>query len=106
MTTAFCDSLRSNPCPTYVELLQNIHRILQRNGFRQLPQLSSSQRFDVHRPFLLEDAVPNSNQTIGRIVRKKFRAQRRRKYDDNLNAMLGIGAGGILGGLLLASLIN
>lgn len=104
MTTAYCEALRLNPCPTYVQLLHDIQTQLRQRGFKQKPQLSSSQRFDVNRHFLLDDAVANSNQTIGRTMRKRFKAQRRRRYDNNMNDMMGIGAA-VVGGMILADII-
>lgn len=104
MTTAFCEALREESCPTYVQLLQNIHRSLQRRRFRQRPQLSSSQRFDFDRPFLLEDAVPNSNRTIGLTMRKKFKTRRKRYKNDFLFTAMSVGAGA-LGGLVIADML-
>lgn len=104
MTTAFCDALRSNPCPTYTELIATIQQLLRQRGFSQRPQLSSTQTFDVHRPFILDDAVPNSNRTLGRIMRREFKARPRRISDSNFGTMLGVG-GAALGGFLLADLL-
>merc|ERR1719254_157967 len=91
MTTAFCDSLRAAPCPTYPELMRNLNQLLSRRGFRQCAQLTSTQRFDLNRPFLLADVVPNSNPRLGRTVRRKF-PPRARKMQGPLADMLGLGA--------------
>lgn len=72
MTMAFVSSLQRNPHPTYDELLEGLLKEMKRKGFHQKPQLSSSQEFDVGRPFLMNDAIPNSNYMIGRTIRKKF----------------------------------
>lgn len=32
MTTAFCDVLQSNPCPSYPELMDQLNRLLRRRG--------------------------------------------------------------------------
>ena len=69
MTTAFCNALRRNPCPTYSELLQAMHAELRRGGMSQRPQLSSSQRFGFDRPFLLTDIVTNTNPQVQRCLR-------------------------------------
>merc|ERR1712070_161291 len=102
MTTAFCDSLRTNPCPTYIDLIQILNKLLRRRGFRQRAQLTSTQCFDFERPFLLTDVVPNSNPQLGRLVRRKF-PPRARKMDGPLADMLGIGAG-VIGGMMLADM--
>ena len=64
MTTAFCNAIRRNPCPTYAELLQTMHAELRRGGMSQRPQLSSSQRFSFDRPFLLTAIVTNTNPQV------------------------------------------
>lgn len=94
---AFVSSLQNNPNPTYDQLLDGLLREMKKKGFHQKPQLSSSQvwqglwfvhlllqffsfilttciqEFDVGRPFLMNDALPNSNCLIGRTMRKKFK---------------------------------
>merc|ERR1719215_1034730 len=72
MTTAFCDVLRQDACPSYPELMARLHDLMRRRGFSQRPQLTSSQAFSFGRPFHLGDAISNSNQQLGRIFRKKF----------------------------------
>lgn len=104
MTTAFCEILRRNPCPTYVELLMSVQTMLNKRRFRQRAQLSSTQKFDVHRPFLLEDAIPNSNRTIGRTMRRKFPPKKRRNQE--MNNILGIGAAAAIGGLFFGQLMS
>ena len=109
MTTAICHVLRENPCPYYPELLQRLHQFLQRHGYGQKPQMSSSQAFPIDRPFLLDDILPNMNppEKVGyRIVRKKFPPRPNAQYttDDRLGSMLMMGAAGALGGLLLADI--
>jgi hypothetical protein len=103
MTTALCDSLRSNPCPTYVQLIAEVQQNLNKSSFKQQAQLTSSQAFDVNRPFLLDDIVPNSNATIGRLMRRKF-PPRRKQYNDEFAGMLGVGAAAV-GGLVLANIL-
>lgn len=129
LTQAFCSYLRQNPCPTYPELLDGLTMHIRQAGFRQRPVLSSSQgtyddisiipipfnifknklcidvqyvAFDIHRPFLLTDIIPNINHedVVGRrIVRIKFKARPRRSYlrDRRLasqtSTAAGIGAG-------------
>jgi hypothetical protein len=83
MTTAFVGALRKVPHPTYDELLEELQRQMRINGFKQVPQMSSTQEFDFGRPFLLFDALANSNMLVGRTINKRFRpggkeGQRRR----------------------------
>lgn len=74
MTTAFCDVLRHTGPRQLAcgQLLDIMNCTIAARGFRQRAQLTSSQRFRFDRPFQLDDAVPNSNPTLGRIFRRKF----------------------------------
>jgi hypothetical protein len=74
MTTAFTQALKNNPLPTYDELLDNLLKEMKSNHFQQRPQMSSSQEFEIGRPFSLIEALPNTNSTVGRTVTKKFKA--------------------------------
>jgi len=102
MTTAFCDALRQDPCPTYPDLMAHLHKLMISRGFLQRPQLTSSQAFSWDRPFHLEDAVPNSNQQLGRIFRRRFSPQPR-PITGPLRELLGIGMG-VAGGMMAADL--
>jgi len=104
MTTAFADVLRAHPCPSYFELLDLMHRNLRHRGFSQRPQLSSTQRFDFDRPFLLDDILPNSNPQVGRVVRRKFPPQPRAMRGP-LADMLGIGLA-VAGGMVLGDMMG
>lgn len=104
MTTAFCDVLRSNPCPTYPQLMSQLHGSLRRRGFSQRPQLTSSQRFDIDRPFILSDILPNMNAQTGRIFRRKF-PPRPRPMQGPLADMLGLGVA-VLGGMVMGDIIG
>jgi len=104
MTTAFCDVLRADPCPTYPQLMQALHQNLRRRGFSQRPQLTSTQRFHFDRPFLLSDVIPNTNEQIGRIFRRKF-PPRPRPMQGPLADMLGIGVA-VLGGMMVADIAS
>ena len=88
LTTAFCEALRRNPCPTYIELISALNRIMRERGFKQRPQLTSTQRFDCDRPFLLEDVVPNSNERLGRVVRRRFASSPRQSSDPDLQQII------------------
>lgn len=79
MTTALVGALRKNSRPTYDQLLEELLRQMKANGFAQRPQMSSSQEFDFGRPFLLFDALPNTNRQIGRTITKKFRPDKSRR---------------------------
>eukprot|EP00401_Gymnodinium_catenatum_P076387 CAMPEP_0117470840 /NCGR_PEP_ID=MMETSP0784-20121206/7424_1 /TAXON_ID=39447 /ORGANISM="" /LENGTH=597 /DNA_ID=CAMNT_0005264943 /DNA_START=42 /DNA_END=1832 /DNA_ORIENTATION=- len=106
MTTAFCDVLRQNSCPTYPQLLDMLHNNLRRRGFSQRPQLTSSQQFSFDRPFVISDILPNTNPEIGRTVRRRFPPQpRKMDPSDPLAMMLGVGAG-LLGGMLVADVVG
>mmetsp|Transcript_41807 Transcript_41807/g.75910 ORF Transcript_41807/g.75910 Transcript_41807/m.75910 type:complete len:458 (-) Transcript_41807:404-1777(-) len=104
MTTAFCDVLRSNPMLQYSQLMAQLAQVMRSRGFRQRPQLSSSQRFSSDRMFTLTDAIPNSNNSLGRTVRRRF-PPRPRKVKGPLADLLPIGLG-IAGGLLAADIIG
>ncbi|KAK3280423.1 hypothetical protein CYMTET_11722, partial [Cymbomonas tetramitiformis] len=100
MTTAFVEALSNHPNHTYPTLMDNLHHNLRRHGFKQRPQLSSSQAFDINRPFTLFDIQPNQNPQIGLQFRKKKKP--RRSYTGTpLGNMLMIGAAGYVG-LMLA----
>mmetsp|Transcript_26968 Transcript_26968/g.49541 ORF Transcript_26968/g.49541 Transcript_26968/m.49541 type:complete len:118 (+) Transcript_26968:152-505(+) len=99
MTTAFCDVLRMEPCPTYPALMARLTTMLHRRGFSQKAQLTSSQRFDFNRLFVLTDIVPNSNPSLGRTFRRKF-APRPRRVLGPLKDVLLTGAA-VWGGLVL-----
>lgn len=105
MTTAFCEILRANPCPTYVELLVSIQTMLNKRRFKQRAQLSSSQVFDIHRPFILDDAILNGNKTIGQTIRCRF-PPRKKKSTVHIENLLGMGAMAALGGFILEKIIS
>lgn len=106
MTTAFISAVVNNPWGhSYPSLLHHIRKALLARGLGQLPQLSSSQRFPINRPFNLSDIVPNHNKLLGR----QFNKNRRRKVQHGsgqsagFNTMLGI-LGGFAGGALIGEL--
>merc|ERR550514_674383 len=76
MTKSFLAALEESPgvAPTYPELMGRIYAKLRERGFEQVPQLSSSQRFDQQgRRFSVVDGiVPNANPELGRIVNKRY----------------------------------
>lgn len=107
MTTAFCEALRSDPCPSYPELMSRLHQSMRRHGFSQRPQLTSTQQFEWHRPFVLADILPNQNPQIGRTVRRRF-PPRPKRMDGPLAELLNSGvavAGGMLAGALLGEML-
>ena len=79
MTTAFVNALKTNPFATYGELLELIHKNLKERKFKQRPQLTSSQRFDVHRKAFsfTEGIEPNQNSRIGRTMRKQVKKKKK-----------------------------
>jgi len=101
MSSAFCDVLRTDPCPAYPDLMMRLNELMQRRGFTQRPQLTSSQAFAFDRLFHLEDSIPNSNRQLGRIFRKRFPPQPR-AMSGPLADMLGIGVA-VAGGLVVGA---
>merc|ERR1712071_482066 len=97
MTTAFIHSIRTQPNATYAQLLSSLHSNLKRRGFKQKPQLTTSQRFDVHRKHFSFTAgiEENKNSEIGRKLNgnKKKKKKKKKKFK---NAEL-LGAGLIAG---------
>ncbi|KAJ8603633.1 hypothetical protein CTAYLR_007580 [Chrysophaeum taylorii] len=81
MTNAFLKAIAQNPMPLYPEFMDSLHRALRSKGFRQKPQLSSSQKFDLsNRVFsLTEGFVPNYNTTLGRVPNPNGPRRRRRR---------------------------
>merc|ERR1719203_2324758 len=73
MTTAFCDVLHNSCALTYPDLMNQLNAVMRRRGFSQRAQLTSSQRFDFNRLFLLDNIISNSNATVGRTVRRRFK---------------------------------
>ena len=81
MTNALLKALKDNPLPLYPDLFRALHANLRKKGFRQRPQLTSSQPFDVtNRVFSLTDGfVPNHNAVYGVPPGAKHRHRRRRR---------------------------
>ncbi|KAJ1454782.1 caspase domain-containing protein [Pelagophyceae sp. CCMP2097] len=93
MTNAFLKALGQDPMPLYPEFMAALNRAMKSHGFKQKPQLSSSQRFGLaDRIFsLTQGFVPNGNAQIGRVM-QPGRAPRRRKKEKRS------GMGGMMGG--------
>lgn len=91
MTSAFCEELRKKSNPGYTELITEMNRIMKQKGFKQCPQLTSSQAFQFPRQFTLTDAIPNSNRQLGRVMTHgKFKPNPRPMAEgDPLAEMLG-----------------
>jgi len=102
MTTAFCDVMRAKRCLSYPDLMQQLNHVMRSRGFSQHAQLTSSQRFDFNRPFLLDDIIPNGNPTVGRTFRHRF-PPRPRPMQGPLADMLGIGVA-VVGGMMMAEM--
>jgi hypothetical protein len=73
MTKAFCSALRKNPVLSYPQLMQHMRSHLAKRGLKQRPSLSSTQSFDLDRQFSLDHILPNQNQQLGRIIRRRFK---------------------------------
>ena len=104
MTQSFIRAYQERPMAPYPEFMALIHRHLQRRGFRQRPQLTSSQKFDVRsRVFSFTDGIqPNHNPQIGRIKRRHMRPAKAGYKKNNMNDLL-FSAGGAMA---LAGLAN
>jgi len=72
MTQSFIKAYEENQRATYPQFLSAIHRNLKQRGFKQRPQLTASQRFDVQsRIFSFVDGIePNGNPQVGRMKRR------------------------------------
>ena len=105
MTTAFCDVLRRYPAPSYDELLREMSRHIAARGMSQRPQLSSSQRLPLDRPFLVDDICSNENPTIGRVFRRRFPPRPRDLSSTPLGTLLGVGAA-VYGGMLVGDALG
>lgn len=90
MTTAFCAVFRKNPAPMYSELLRSLHEQMISGGFTQRPNLTSTQRFETTRVFIMDDILTNTNLTLGRTFRRKF-PPNPRPMDDRMQEMVGAG---------------
>lgn len=97
MTTAFVNTLKRNPFPTYDELLEGLLKEMKLNGFPQKPQMSSTQEFQIGRPFSLVEALPNTNENIGRTITRRFKSDNSKLNAAPLMALL-------LGGTVLTSM--
>mmetsp|Transcript_2494 Transcript_2494/g.2630 ORF Transcript_2494/g.2630 Transcript_2494/m.2630 type:complete len:512 (+) Transcript_2494:95-1630(+) len=106
MTTAFTQALQRNPAPSYNELMRSLLTHMQRGGFEQRPNLTSSQRFDPNRLFVFDDIIPNSNQKLGRVFRRKFPP--RPRNDPVMNDILGMAgmAAAAVGGYMIMDAIG
>jgi len=101
LTTAFCEVMQPGAAPlSHAELLVQLRQAMERDGFSQVPQLSSSQAFEASQSaFTLGSAhalaggqglIPlNRNPTLGQVVRQRFEPQPQ-PYDEEspLHAML------------------
>eukprot|EP00978_Attheya_sp_CCMP212_P000794 scaffold1654_cov45-Attheya_sp.AAC.2 len=94
MTQSFIKAYQENSRATYPAFMASIHRHLQRRGFKQRPQLTTSQTFDVRsRIFSFVDGIePNRNPQIGRMKKRHIRAGRANGGNSGLNDILfGVG---------------
>ena len=94
MTQSFIKAYQEDSMATYPDFMASIHRHLKRRGFRQRPQLTTSQSFDVRsRIFSFVDGIePNRNTHIGRIKKRHIRAGRANTGKSVTNEILfGVG---------------
>ena len=95
-------AIKDNPLPLYPDLFRALHANLRKKGFRQRPQLTSSQPFDVsNRVFSLTDGfVPNHNAVYGVPPGAKHRHRRRRRGRRGTGGLEGVLAAGLGAGIL------
>lgn len=81
MTQSFIAAYRQNPMATYPDFVRLIHENLRRRKFKQRPQLTTSQTFDVQsRVFSFVDGIePNKNREVGRLKRQHLRPAKKGK---------------------------
>lgn len=105
MTTALCNTLERRRSMTHGELLEGLRGELRSNGFSQLPNLCSSQRFDSNRPFSPtgETIEGNHNPVLGRKHRKKKHPKNPNLLIGGLGDMLMAGAAGFMAGDLMGN---
>ena len=102
MTNALLKALKDNPLPLYPDLFRALHANLRKKGFRQRPQLTSSQPFDVsNRVFSLTDGfVSNHNAVYGVPPGAKPRHRRRRRGRRGTGGLESVLAAGLGAGIL------
>ncbi|XP_026193569.1 metacaspase-1-like [Cyclospora cayetanensis] len=106
MTTAFVTALTQMPFShSYPSLMDALSQSMMQRGLSQRPQLTSSQRFEFNRPFSLTAAIPNSNQFLGRRIRRRCRAPATNTQSALAGGMLAA-AGGLAAGFLLAEILD
>lgn len=115
MTQAFLASYQQMPNASYPDFLAALHKNLKSRGFRQRPQLTASQQFDVsHARFSVTGAngiQPNRNAQIGRMKRRHIKPGKAGSggafdIDDFLAGKTGKYAAAAVGVALLASILD
>merc|ERR1712232_1369201 len=108
MTQSFIAAFEQNPNgATYPEFLSSIHSSLRRRGFKQRPQLTSSQAFNVqNRIFSFTEGIEsNRNPKVGRIKRRHIKPGKGRKQGmGNIDEFL-FGAAAVAGGAALFGML-
>lgn len=107
MTTAFLSAVTANPYGhSYPTLLEHIRKALRARGLSQVPQLSSSQKFPLDRPFNLVDIIPNHNAQFGRVGTPNRAAKARAKMNRFKNMLNLEGNGQEVLGMVAGALLN
>lgn len=116
MTTAFISALTANPYNhSYPSLLDHIRQSLKARGLKcQKPQLSSSQRFNMTRPFNLTDIIPNQNHVMGRVHQqtmfsnpnKQKKKKKKKHFGGHGFGLAAAVLGGVAGGMLLNEIFD
>jgi len=110
MTNALSSVCAVAPNLPYTQLLASIHQTLQKYQYCQRPVLTSSQAFDYRRPFNPNgDILPNTNQVLGRIVRRYFEPRpnkhtKKQMKKLGIESMMAGAAMGVMGMALLDAL--
>jgi len=103
MTQSFISAYEENPYATYPQFMAAINSALKQRRFKQRPQLTASQPFNVkERVFsLVEGIEPNHNHKVGRIQNRHIRPGRAGGGGGGPMDAILLGAGAFaLGGLL------
>ncbi|CAK9088341.1 Metacaspase-1 [Durusdinium trenchii] len=72
---SFCVALEVHETQCKMNWMEMMDIVMQDFHFKQEPQLSSSQRFDLHREFSFHDSIPNSNERTGAVGREAAEAE-------------------------------
>ena len=106
MTSAVLDALSTHPALTYPALLVTLHSLLAARGFDQVPQISTTSPFALHRPVALDDAS-SASSVLGPVMFVPRAPSVRRSFDGGFGEMLSSAdASALVAGALAAHAMN